>query len=224
MRKYIIIFIMLLCMVLSSCSGIYNGVCGALGIDYADYAAEAVVTTLSTDDEEALRLAANSCIVCYGDRIVPFDTFSDHGSDYIDIVLNYLCGTFYSRYAANRDMMEKFSLEYPELNMSSLIPLSDYENTVYTYFGGSKKAVVSSTVMYSYLNKINAFVLVGQSSTGSVGYTLHEACETKNTYRLTVSFEKNGDQLGTYEIVYKKRDAGEPYIWRLTKSNKIYAG
>lgn len=222
--KKIIIFILIICtLFLCSCqSSIYDGICELFGIDNTDYASEEASAVLSVDDDTVRSLADSAKIVCFTDTIITFDSFSDAASDYVDVVLNYLSGTFYSKYSANKSMMDKFSAEYPELNVSALIPVSDYENTVYTYFGGKRKAIVKSTAMYSYLNKIDAFILVGQIPEHNIEYTVFEATETENTYRLTVSFTKNGTSAGIYDIIFIKRESGEPYIWRLNVSNKVY--
>ncbi len=224
MKKVISFIIIISTLFLCSCrGGLYDSVCALLGIDNTDYAKEAVISDIGPDGEYAVYLANLSCIVCYGDGIITFDSFSDRSVDYIDVVLNYLAGTFYSRYSADKAMFDKFSKEYPELNVNALIPLSDYENTVYTYFGGTRKAPVRSTAMYSYLDKIDAFVLVGQTPDHDIGYIIREAAETENTYRLTLDFIKNNVSAGTYDVIFRKRDEGEPYIWRLSVSNKVYA-
>ncbi|MBQ7700336.1 MAG: hypothetical protein IJT49_08360 [Clostridia bacterium] len=223
--KRIIIFVLIICSVfLCSCqSSIYDNICAVLGIDNTDYESEAVTAALPIDDENVRFLSSAAKIVCFGDDIITFDSFSDVSGDYVDVVLNYLTGTFYSKYSADKNMMEKFSSKYPELNINTLIPCSDYENTVYTYFGGKRKATVKSTAMYSYLDKIDAFVLVGQVPGYSIDCTVHEAEETEHTYRLTVSFIKNGASAGVYEIIFVKRESGDPYIWRLHTSSKVYA-
>ena len=222
--KKLTIFILIICtLFLCSCQSLYDGICGLFGIDNTDYSAEEAVAVLQTDDEYVRSLADCAKILFYGDRTITFDSFADVASDYVDIVLNYLTGTFYSKYSADKAMMEKFSKEYPELNINALIPCSDYENTVYTYFGGKRKATVKTTAMYSYLEKIDAFVLVGQTAGCDVEYTVHEAKETENTYRLTVSFIKNSTSAGIYEIIFLKRENGDPYIWRFCTSSKVYA-
>lgn len=222
--KKIIIFTLVFCtLFLCSCQGsIYDGVCAVFGIDNTDYAGEEITAVLSVDDENVRAVAAGTKIICFGDGIITFDSFADVSTDYIDVVLNYLTGTYYSKYSADRNMMEKFSLEYPELNINTLIPLSDYENTVYTYFGGKRKATVRSTAMYSYLDKIDAFVLVGQTPECDIDYTVREAAETEHTYRMTVSYTKNGVFAGTYDLIFLKREGGDPYIWRLSASSKVY--
>lgn len=225
--KKILIYIIVAVAALSLCScggRLGDVICDILGIDKNDYSAEATVTVLTEDDEVVLRLAELSKIVCFGDEVITFDSFSDRAGDYVDVVLNYLSGTFYSRYSADRQMMDLFSEKYPELSVNTLIPVSDYENTVYTYFGGNRKATVRSTAMYSYLEKIDAFIQVGQTTECSVDVTVHEAEETESTYRLTVTFYKNSASAGTYDFIFRKRDGGDPYIWRLSKSSKVYGG
>ena len=224
MKRITAFLIIITTLFLCSCQGgFYDTVCRVLGIDNTDYSAEEVISALANDEEIAVSLANTASIVCCGDNIITFDSFSDVSSDYVDITLNYLAGTFYSRYSADKDLLTKFSTEYPELNVNALIPLSDYENTVYTYFGGNRKATVKSTAMYSYLDKIDAFVLVGQTPDYDIQYIIHEVSETENTYRLTVTFIKNNVRAGPYDIIFKKRDDGEPYIWRLSTSSKVYA-
>ena len=223
MKKIFAFIIIISTLFLCSCQGgLYDSVCAMLGIDNTDYAKEDVISELEVDGEYAEYLAGLSTIVCYGDGIITFDSYADKSVEYIDVVLNYLAGTFYSRYSADKAMFDKFSAEYPELNVNALIPLSDYEKTVYTYFGGTRKAPVRSTAMYSYLDKIDAFVLVGQTPDRDIGYIIREAAETENTYRLTLDFIKSNASAGTYDVIFRKRDEGEPYIWRLSVSNKVY--
>ncbi len=225
MKKIIIYILLISSLFLCSCQGSFaDGFYRILGIDNTDYSAEAAIAVLDLSDETAEKLAKASTIICFGDNIETFESFSEKADKYIDITLNYLAGSYYSRYSADKVMMEKFSENYPELNMNALIPLADYENTVYTYFGGGRKAVVKSTAMYSYLDRINAFVLVGQTPDYDIEYTLHYAEETENTYRLTVSYTRSNVQAGTYDIVFRKRDGGDPYIWRLSVSSKVYSG
>lgn len=218
MKKIILFILIIITLFLCSCDGLYK----ALGIDKNDYSKEAVTAVLATDDELTDKLARSACIVCYGDGIVAFDSFQDKADKYIDTVLNYLVGTFYTRYSADRDMMEKFSAAYPELNINALIPVKDYENTVYAHFGGTRKAVVRSTAMYTYLDKIDAFILVGKAPDQTVDYTVREAGETENTYRLTLTFRRGGVSAGTYDVIFRKRSEGDPYIWRLSVSSKVY--
>ena len=223
MKRFISVLLILSSLMLCSCSGgAYDAFCSILGIDNTDYEGEDVISEITPDDGITAQLTSAACIVCYGDSIVTFDSFNDHKTEYIDIILNYLTGTFYSRYCADKDMMDKFSEQYPELSVSALIPVSDYENTVYTYFGGARKAAVSSTALYSYLDKIDAFVLLGQTPDVDVDCTVHELYETENTYRMTASFTKNNKSLGAYDFIFRKRDEGDPYIWRLQKSSKVY--
>ena len=218
MKKIILYIIIAAELFLCSCGRLYS----ALGIDKKDYSKEAVTAVLSDDDQMIGKLAQSACIVCFGDSIITFDSFRDCADEYINVVLNYLAGTFYSRYSADRDMMEKFSREYPELNINALIPVKDYESTVSPYVGGTRKASVRSPAMYTYLDRIDAFILVGRTPDITADCTVHEAEETENTYRLTVTFTKNNVSAGTYDVIFRKREDGDPYIWRLSASSKKY--
>ena len=150
MKKFTVISLVICTLFLCSCHNkIYDDICAVFGIDNTDYAGEEIIADLPLDDENVRFLSSAAKIVCFGDGVITFDSFSDVAADYVDVVLNYLSGTYYSKYSADKSMMEKFSKAYPELSINALIPLSDYENTVYTYFGGKRKATVRSTAMYS---------------------------------------------------------------------------
>lgn len=225
MKKTVIIIICIASlMLLCSCeSAFMKSVYAVLGIDDHDYEGEAVINTPDLQSDEVKALSDTAKILAYGKDVLPFDSFSDEADGYVDIVLDYLASVFYSKYSSDKDLLERFSEDYPELNLSLLIPRSDYENTVYRCFGGSKKAVVRSTAMFSYLAKTDAFMLVGQIPVSDASVRVMTAEETENTYRLSVSFSRDGQNTGIYDLIFRKRAEGEPYIWRVTKTNKVFS-
>lgn len=195
-----------------------------LGIDNTDYYAEEVISLPDADSIEIKRLAETARILAYGDEIITFDNFGSVKEKYLDIVLNYLGGEFYAKYSADTEMMDKLSEFYPELTVNTLIPRDDYENTVYTYFGGSRRAAVASSTTYSYLDKIDAFLLTGTVDQPEVSCHVVYAEETEHTYRLDLYFFEGGERSKDYEVVFMKRESGEAYIYRVSESNIIIAG
>lgn len=214
-----------LCLLLTSCDASpLDYIYSVLGVDNTDYYGEEVINILDTDDETVKKLAESAVILASGEEIVTFESFKHVKEEYFDTVLDYLAGKYYARYSADTEMMELFSENYPELTVSTLIPQEDYENTVYTFFGGGRKALITSSARYTYLDKIDAFMLVGTLDSPDVTCRAVYAEETEHTYRIIASFFENGDTSEEYEIVFMKRESGEPYIYRVTESNRIIAG
>lgn len=225
MKKTVLIILLAAALLfLCSCeSGFMKSVYAVLGIDDHDYAGEPAINSPDLQSEEIRALAETAKVLAYGKDVVPFDSFSDAADEYVDIVLEYLSSVLFSKYSSDKELLERFSEDYPELNLSLLIPRSDYENTVYRCFGGNKKAVVKSSAMYSYLSKTDAFMLIGQMPVSDASVRVMTAEETENTYRLSVSFSKDGQNTGVYDIIFRKRAEGEPYIWRVTKTSKVFS-
>ena len=225
MKKTIVSIICILALLfLSSCeSGFAKSVRSMLGIDDHDYASEPVVDTPDRQSDTIKNLADTAKILAYSRNIIPFVSFSDAADGYVDAVLNYLATVYYTKYSSNKALLQRFSEDYPDLSLSILIPREDYENTVYRFFGGSRKAVVKSTAIYSYLPKTDAFMLVGQVPVSDVSVRVLSAEETENTYRLSVNFSRDGQNTDVYDLIFRKRGEDDAYIWRVTKSSKVYS-
>lgn len=222
--KKITVTVLLLCFCLCLCGcsgGLSDYVYSLLGIDNTDYSAEPVISQLELSSPEVSELSSCACILCWGDEIICFDDFSSVASDYVDIVLNYLAGTYYSKYSADEELMNEFSKYYPELSVNTLIPQKDYENAVYTAFGGKKKAVNGSTASYTYLDKIDAYLLTSRLDASNVTCVVYEASETEHTYRITAAFFENGETSAKYDILFLKREKGSAYMLSVKLSSKI---
>ena len=225
MKKTVISILMISVMLfLSSCgSELMKSIRSMLGIDDHDYLSEPEISEPDIQSEEIKALADTAKILAYGKEIVPFSSFADAADGYVDTVLNYLASVFYSKYSSDKALLQRFSEDYPDLSLSILIPRDDYENTVYRCFGGSRKAVVRSTAIYTYLSKTDAFMLVGQIPVYDVSVRVLNAVETENTYRLSVNFSRDGQNTGVYDLIFRKRAGDDAYIWRVTKSSRVYS-
>lgn len=206
-----------LCALLCSCADF-------LGIDDTDYAAESVVSELEIDSEISLSLKRICDVLTFSrGGIVCFDKWQDVSDEYTDIVLDYLAGTYFEKYSANGEMFDLLAEKYPELTINTVVSAEDLSNTVYEFFGGDIHLKHKDTTHFTYLDKINAYILSGKLV---FEYTTSEILyldETENTYRATVRFSQNGKSFDDdYLIIFKKRDEDRaPYIYSVSVSNTV---
>lgn len=207
----------LLCVMMCSCSDI-------LGIDNSDYAMESALNTHSPDSDisETLKKICTVLTFCPA-QTVCFDTWQDVSAEYVDIVLEYLAGTYFEKYSANGKMFDLLAEKYPELTINTLIPAEDLSNTVYEFFGGDIHIKHKDTAQFTYLDKINAYILTGRLSFDYTAVQMIHIEETDNTYRATVRFSRNGTSFDNdYSIIFRKRDDGRaPYIHSVNVSNTV---
>ncbi|MBR6535134.1 MAG: hypothetical protein IKT65_06100 [Clostridia bacterium] len=207
----------LLCVTMCSCSDL-------LGIDNSDYASESAVCTHEADGDisESLEKICTVLTFCPS-QTVCFDTWQDASSEYIDIVLEYLAGTHFEKYSANGKMFDLLAEKYPELTINTLIPAEDLSNTVYEFFGGDIHIKHKDTSQFTYLDKINAYILTGRLSFDYTAVQMIHVEETENTYRATVRFSRNGTPFDNdYSVIFRKRDDDRaPYIHSVNVSNTV---
>ena len=222
MKKIIkTIFILLIIAQLTSCSG---GISGLLGIDNADYSAEAVIASLDGKGEIAQQLSSVCSVLTFGTgEIICFDDFKSVSDKYSDTVLDYLAGTHFEKYSADDKMFSALAENYPELSVNTLIPSYDYENTVYRFFGGDIHLKNKNTSRFSYLDKINAYILTGKLTSVYTSVEIVSLSETENTYRAVVRFSQNGIAYpDDYFIIFRKRAENEiPYIYSVSVNESI---
>ena len=143
--------------------------CGArdflstLGFDTHDYEGEEVVETYDDDSEKAEELI-NMLEVLTVDtpRIAPFDGANEAMKTCRDAVLNYMLNREYAKYTGNIALMDQVKETYPQMQISAIIPADDFENFVYTYFGGKQKIKNITSTLFVYLEKVNAYITVAQ--------------------------------------------------------------
>lgn len=220
-KIYITLLTLVLCCTLSACTG---GISGILGIDNADYSAEAVMGTLDNSGEIAQQLSSVCSVLTFGTgEIICFDDFSEVSEQYSDTVLDYLAGTHFEKYSADDKMFSALAENYPELSVNTLIPSYDFENTVYRFFGGDIHLKNKNTSRFSYLDKINAYILTGKLTSSYTSVEIVNLEETENTYRATVRFSENGISYpDDYFIIFRKRAENEiPYIYSVSVNKTV---
>ncbi len=211
---------------LSSCA-LYDGAASLLGFDRKNYAKQEIsyyIDLNGNDDDDEDEKKLLKCLVdeaeylLYGDSVTCFDGKSSPSGDYRDALLDGMASKYYTKYSADGEMFSSLAENYPGLNVSIMIPAEDYENTVYRIFGGYEKVVHSSTSRYTYLEKINAYLLIGKQTEKTVNVRPLSVGVTNDTYRMTAEFYRNDAFLGEYTVVFLKRDDKEPYIRSLTQA------
>lgn len=216
--------ILLILSLLASLTSCANGISGLLGIDNTDYGAEEVISSLDKKGEIAQQLSSVCSVLTFGTgEIICFDSFKAVAEEYSDTVLDYLAGTHFEKYSADDKMFSALAENYPELSVNTLIPAYDYENTVYRFFGGDIHLKNKNTSRFSYLDKINAYILTGKLTSVYTSVEIVNLEETANTYRAVVRFSQNGiAYTDDYFIIFRKRAENEiPYIYSVSVNESI---
>ncbi len=228
MKKFLyktkaVVFAISLILIFSSCA---DGISGLFGVDNADYSNESAIKTHETESEISQQLESVCSVLTFGTGdIVCFSSFKDVWQQYSDTVLCYLAGTYFEKYSADDEMFTLLAENYPELSVNTLIPASDFENTVYRLFGGSTHMKHKSTSRFSYLDKISAYISTGKTAAEYTDVRILSLVETQNTYRAVVRFSQNGFAFPSdYSIIFRKRADGEiPYIYSVNESESVTA-
>ncbi|MCI8471913.1 MAG: hypothetical protein HFE65_02265 [Clostridiales bacterium] len=193
--------------------------CGArdflstLGFDTHDYEGEEVVETYDDDSEKAEELI-NMLEVLTVDtpRIAPFDGANEAMKTCRDAVLNYMLNREYAKYTGNIALMDQVKETYPQMQISAIIPADDFENFVYTYFGGKQKIKNITSTLFVYLEKVNAYITVAQPQENSIDYNIQKIEETQNTYRVYFTCSLHDEISPTYKALIIKREDGNCYF------------
>jgi len=208
MRTLKLLICSLLVLSLCSCS-LYD----ILGIDTHDYVAEESVAKLSYDGEVASEIIdIISMMVQNSPYLHEFDNPTDAAELYRDGILCAVLAKNFSKYNANVELIAEAREKYPVYELTTVIPAVDFESTVYRYFGGAVSVNNNSTKLFTYLEKVDAYVSVGISVDNSADISISELYETENTYVCTFSCAMNQETSPLYRVLCMKRDDGTFYI------------
>ena len=190
---------------------------GLLGFDVTDYEHEAVVNALEVDDPRAEMLCEMVSILSEerGVHLDGFSTTSEAVSLYRDAILGYMLRNNYSRYTGNRSELETVLAKYPQMQLSTVIPESDFENTVFRYFGGVS-VKNENGMLYSYLGRASCYTAPMQSRVHSAEVEILSLEETANTYRMCFTLTEGEQVSDVYTAVFVKREDGSAYFRSLT--------
>jgi hypothetical protein len=190
---------------------------GLLGFDVTDYEHEAVSGVLEVDDPRAEMLCEMVSILSEdrGVRLEGFSTTSEAVSVYRDAILGYMLRRNYSRYTGNRSELEAALSKYPQMQLSTVIPESDFENTVFRYFGGIS-VKNENGMLYSYLGRASCYTAPMQSKAHHAKIDILSLEETANTYRMSFTLTEGEQTSERYTAVFVKREDGSAYFRSLT--------
>lgn len=211
------VFKLLLCawliLTLSGC-GLYD----ILGIDTHEYGDEVSISTLETDGEIAEEITDMIRIMVQNTpHLGEFDTPRVAAELYRDGILCAILERNYAKYNANVELIETTRELYPTYEITTVIPAVDFESTVYRYFGGTASVDNRSTDLFTYLDKVDAYVSVGIGVDNSADIAITELYETENTYSCTFTSSMNDTSTGPYRLLLMKRDDGTFYMKELSE-------
>lgn len=209
-------FVIALCAALSSCS-FGDAVLSAMGFDTHDYEGEEVIETLDADSEEVLRLYEMVRILTVNNPILPeFTSPGEAVNDCRDAILNYMLSTEFAKYMGNLDLINDAQAEYPELKLISVIPTDDFENFVYTYFGGNAKVSHSDSELFKFLDKADAYTAVTVPIESHVAVEAIKCEKTEKTYRFKFRCSLGDVTSPVYNAIIVNRADGSSYFKSLT--------
>lgn len=186
-----------------------------LGFDTSDYSSEKVTGSHASDSDVGEMLSAMLYILA-GDTTMPeFSSMSQAVSEYRDAVLSYMLENEYARYSGNSALIEQATQEYPEYQITQLIPATELETTMYRYFGGSAKIAHRDTGRFRYLSKVNAYVATAAFVPVVREVHISAIEETENTFRVYFSVQWNETMSPAYRAIVMKRKDGTYYFKEL---------
>ncbi len=207
------IALVLSCMFFCSCA-VYD----ILGIDTHDYAAEVKIADVSEDSAVYIELLEIIPIMVQNSPYLhEFNTPSKAAEQYRNGVLCFLLSRNFAKYNANVELINETKAEYPTYELTTVIPAVDFEGAVYRYFGGTSSVSNRSTELFTYLERVDAYVSVGIGVDNSADIDIAEFYETENTYRCTFTCSMNNVTSPSYHLLIMKREDGTFYIKSLTE-------
>ncbi len=215
MKKTVIIT---LCAIfLTSC-----GIAQKLGFDTYDYMSEKIINLHDTDGEVAEAVSEIlDILITDSTELSTFENMTDAIREYRDEVLTYMLETNYLKYSGNTEMIERAAREYPEYNITQIIPQSEFESTMYRYFGGNVKITHKDGSKFKYLSKVSAYISPVIPSADVLTADISYIGETAKTFRVKFTVVSEESESEEYFALIIKRDDGTLYIKKLLKADGI---
>ena len=221
MRTYfrVAAFSVLIIFILTGCSG--REFLATLGFDTHDYDGEPLLQVYDGESEASAQLSDMLEILLMDDPMLThFHSTKEAMDSYRDAVLNYMLNQSYSKYTGNIALLDQAKEAYPQIQIAAIIPAEDFENTIYTYFGGKQKVKNETSDLFVYLDKVHAYISVAQPQVSEISYHIDRIEETENTYRIYFTCALNEQTSPTYKALIIKREDGSCYYKYLQE----YAG
>lgn len=220
MKKRLFIPVVMCLFVFTSCS-----LADKLGFDTYDYMSEKVTVTHDINGECAEMIAGILDVLITDKASLPtFEKMSDAINEYRDAVLLYMLKEGYAKYSGNTELIAKAEAEYPEYTISQVIPVSEFEATMYRYFGGNVKITHRDGDRFKYLPKVGAYISPAVTESAEFTPQITELCETDKTYRVrfrVLSPAPDSIPSEEYFALIIKRDDGTLYFKKLLPSVEV---
>ncbi len=214
-RYFAIIFLVF---PMTACSAV-NEWLGKFGFDTNDYMSESVTDVCETDGEEAQVITDMlEILTAVSPNLQEFNKMQEAIPLYRDAVLTYMLETEYARYSGNQTLIEEASREYPEYQITQIIPAKDFEATMYQYFGGNVRISHKDGQVFRYLKKVNAYISPVTPVNNECGITITAIEETANTYRVNFTVFADAETSRDYFALVIKREDGTHYFKQITLS------
>ncbi len=195
-----------LCVILSSCS---------FGVEYSE---ENVKRELPTDGELASELAEMIRMLTVNSPMLPeFKEIDAAMESCRDSVLFYMLAESFGKYSGNIEKLDAAVAEYPLMQITNLIPAREFEETVYTAFGGAKKISNESGRLFVYLDKVAAYTSVTMLDPDPIEVSVLQLSETENTYRMRVKCSADDVESPEYTVIFVKRDDDTVYFYSVAE-------
>ncbi len=215
--------LLLLTGMLTSC-----GLLDRLGFDTYDYMSESVTKTHDASGETAVMLEELLMVLVTDSPVLPtFESMADAITFYRDAVLEHLLAGDYAKYSGNAKLIERAMKEYPEYQITQVIPELEFESMMYRCFGGDVMISHEDGNKFRYLP--DAAVYIPMLAVTDSGYTadVTSLAETEKTYRVRFKVISEPDENGNttaseeYFALVIKREDGTLYIKKLLSGNEV---
>lgn len=205
MRKAALIIcsavLLTVCILFSGCS---------FGVKYSE---EEVQRTLPVDGDVSDELCEMMRMLTVNSPIMPeFDSIGEAMDKCRDSVLYYMLTKNYGKYTGDIDKLDSAVAEYPQMQIMNLIPAREFEETVYTAFGGTKKITNESGRLFVYLDRVAAYTSVTMVDVDPIRIDVAELTETENTYRMRLRCSAGDITSPEYRAIFIKRDDETVYF------------
>ena len=221
--KYRIIALFLLTaavLSLASCS-LGDSLLSAMGFDTHDYEGEEVIESLDPGSEEVAKLVEMIRILTVNNPVLPEFSSPGEAVDVCrDAILNYMLCTGFAKYMGNTELIEQVEEDYPELSFITVIPASDFEDCVYTFFGGNAKVSHENSELFVYLENAEAYTAVTEPVESEIKVNVISCEKTENTCRMKFTCSLGSITSPVYRALVVNRSDGSSYFKSLTSETE----
>ena len=204
------------------------GLLDRLGFDTYDYMSESVTKTHDASGETAVMLEELLMILVTDSPVLPtFDNMSDAITFYRDAVLEHLLASDYAKYSGNSKLIARAVKQYPEYQITQVLPELEFEATMYRCFGGDVMITHKDGSKFRYLPGVGVYIPMLAISDSGYTADITSLAETEKTYRVRFKVKSEPDENGNvteseeYFALVIKREDETLYIKKLLHGNEV---